>query len=154
MLKEYLHTGVIDADIKAGSRSETLEELANLLANDHKELQPARIASALSEREKIDSTGIEEGIAIPHAKVPGIKGLAVAVGRSVKGVNFGAHDKKPTRLFFVIIAPEGGSGEHIKVLARIAKLLSMKGLKEKLLSAKDAGQMYEILIGADDKLGS
>jgi len=152
MLKEFLHPGLIDPELKATSKSEVLEELSNIIANNYKELESASIAAALSERERVDSTAIEEGIAIPHTKMSQIKELIIAVGRSSKGLNFDAHDKKPTHLFFVIIAPEGGSGEHIKVLARIAKILATKGLKEKLLDAKNAEQIYKILIEADGKL--
>ncbi len=154
MLNEYLHSGLIAPDLKASSKSEVLEELSGIISNNYKDLEPVSIAAALNEREKVDSTAIEEGIAIPHTKMNQVKKLIIAVGRSVKGVDFGAHNQKPTHLFFVIIAPEGGCGEHIKVLARIAKLLSTKGLKEKLLGAKDAEQMCKTLIEADGKLVS
>ena len=110
-----------------------------------------KITASLLEREKLDSTGIENGIAIPHAKVEEINIPIIAIGRSLKGVDFGAHDKMPTKLFFVILAPAHASSEHIKVLARLAKLLQHKGLKEKLLEAFDKEGIYNAMMEVDRK---
>lgn len=152
MLENYLDKILIKPELTSTSKEEVLKELAHLITWKYKNLPPEVIESALKEREKMDSTGIEEGIAIPHAKLDGIDKLTIAVGCSKKGINFNAHDNKPTHLFFAFLAPTNATGEHMKVLARLAKLLTTHGLKEKLLEAKNIDTIYRELIAADKKL--
>lgn len=152
MLERYLNTALIRPDLSATSRDDVIREVAAVIGGGCSGLSVDKIANSLKEREDIDSTGIEEGIAIPHAKVDGLAELTVAICRSKAGVDFGAHDNRPTRLFFVLLAPIGAAGEHMKVLARMAKVLSVPGLKEKLLEAKDAEEMYRAVIKAEKEL--
>jgi mannitol/fructose-specific phosphotransferase system IIA component (Ntr-type) len=107
---------------------------------------------ALSEREYIDSTALENGVAIPHAKMEGLERPVIAIARSRKGCDFDSHDKMPTHLFFILLAPSGAFSEHIKLLARLAKVLSVKGLKEKLLEAPTLENIYMCLAEAEKKL--
>lgn len=151
MLKDYLNEDLIKAGLVSTSKESIIIELAHLISGIYKELPADVVASALSERERIDSTGLENGIAIPHAKVNGIDKILIAVGRSKSGINFNAHDNNPTHMFFVLLAPQNTSGEHIKLLARLTKILGTIGLKEKLLQVKDEKEIFKILIEADKK---
>lgn len=153
MLKDYLNISLINSSLSAASKDGALKEMAALIINNYKEIGNANaLAAALSERERIGSTAIENGIAVPHAKVSNIKSIIIAVGRSEQGIDFNSNDGKKTHLFFILLAPENAAGEHIKVLARLAKLLSAKGLKEKLLGAKNAEGIYQTLVASDGRI--
>jgi PTS system nitrogen regulatory IIA component len=153
MLKEFLKPSFIKSDLVASNKEDAISELVYLIINNIKQLDHDLLTEALNERELIDSTGIESGIAIPHAKIDGIDRLIFAIARSKKGINFDSHDKSLTHLFFVLLAPKGHATDHIKVLARLAKILTSPGIKERFMSAKDANEIYEIVVNMDVKLG-
>lgn len=152
MLNEFLKPSLIKPDLVASNKEDAISELAYLIINNIKRLDHDALTDALNEREHIDSTGIESGIAIPHAKIEGVDKLVFAIARSEKGINFDSHDKSLTHLFFVLLAPKGHSTEHIKVLARLAKILTISGIKEKFMNARDAMEIYDIVVSADSKL--
>ena len=111
------------------------------------------MAHTLLEREKLGSTGIQDGVAIPHGKFKTLPYMVVLFGRSMKGIDFQAFDNKPTHLFFVLLAPEEATSEHLKLLARLSRLLKKQSLREALLQAKDAEEIYQTLCEEDKKLG-
>jgi PTS system nitrogen regulatory IIA component len=152
MLEKYLNKSLIIPLLNATSKEEALIEIANSISASFKELNAAEITRALKEREQIGSTAIEDGVAIPHAKLEGLTQVIISVARSTSGIDFSSHDKKITSLFFVILAPFNGASEHIKLLARLAKILTLGNIKVKLLEAKNAEDMYNLLIEADKKL--
>jgi len=152
MLEKYLNIALINEDLKAADKRSLIAELAALIAKACPDLNADKIGKALEERENIDSTGVEEGVAIPHAKVDCVSELTVAVGVAKRGIDFGSHDGIPTRLFFVLLAPPNAAGEHMKVLARMAKVLSMPNVKEKLLESKSPGDIYSALVEAEKGL--
>ncbi|MBI2092413.1 MAG: PTS sugar transporter subunit IIA [Deltaproteobacteria bacterium] len=152
MLEKYLNSSAILPRLKATLKEEVLAEIANSISANFKELSAAEITKALKDREQIDSTAIEGGVAIPHAKLEGLTKVIVSVARSASGIDFSSHDKKPTSLFFVILAPFNGAAEHIKLLARLAKILTVGDIKVKLLEAKNTEEIYNLLIDADKKL--
>lgn len=149
MLERYIKISLIIPDLLSDSREGVLKEFASKVSSEFKTLGEDAILSALLEREDIGSTGIENGIAIPHAKLNGINDTIIAIGRSKKGINFASLDGKPTHLFFVLLAPLMSAGEHMKALARLAKVLASAGLKEKLLGAGNAPEIYDMLIKVD-----
>ena len=149
MLERYIKISLIIPDLLSDSREGVLKELASKASIEFKTLDEDVVLSALLEREDIGSTGIENGIAIPHAKLNDISDTFIVVGRSKKGINFASLDGKPTHLFFVLLAPSTSAGEHMKALARLAKVLASAGLKEKLLAAGSASEIYDALIKAD-----
>lgn len=151
MLEKYLNSQLVFPSVEASSKDGLLKELAEKIAGSHSEIDEGALLCALADREKLDSTAIESEIAIPHAKIDKLKEVVIAVARSKDGVNFDSHDGAPTRLFFVLLAPRGASGEHIKVLARLAKVISTKGTKEKLLEAETSKEIYDRLIEVDKK---
>lgn len=138
----------------ATKKEEVIKELAGKIAEALSEpsLKREEIASILLEREQLGSTGIQDGIAIPHGKISGLKNILIACGRSPQGIDFDAHDTKPTHLFFVLLAPEFAAGQHLKVLARISRLLKDSLFRERLMSATDEKEMYKIITEEDEKL--
>lgn len=152
MLEKYITLDKVFPELESADKQAVLTELSTLIANDLTGTDAKTIANALSIREELDSTGIESGIAIPHAKVENILDPVFCIGRSRNGVNFNSHDGKPVYLFFVLLVPTSQSGEHIKVLARLAKLLSTQGLKEKLITAVNAEEIYSLIIDYDKRI--
>ena len=109
------------------------------------------IEEALLGRERLGSTGVGESVAIPHAKLSGLKTLTACFGRSLTGVPFDAIDEKPVRLVFVLLVPENSAGVHLKALARIARLLKNSSFRDRLLMLPDQKTLYEAFIEEDAK---
>ncbi len=103
----------------------------------------------LLERERLGSTGIGGGIAIPHGKLKSLDSLLVGFGRSLKGVDFEALDGKPTHLFFLLMAPENSTGAHLQMLARISRLLKDSTFKQRLMTAADRRELYMVIANED-----
>jgi PTS system nitrogen regulatory IIA component len=146
-LREEQTVAVLGATDKAG----VLGELCASLARVQGGLDQAKLLETLLAREKLGSTGIGEGVAIPHGKLPGLGGLLAAFGRSVQGVDFQSIDGKPTHLFFVLFAPEASAGLHLKALARISRLLRSPALRKALLEADGAHAIHKLLAEEDAK---
>ena len=106
----------------------------------------------LEERERLGSTGIKDGLAIPHGKLGGLAQLTACVGLSKAGVDFGAMDKEPSRVFIVLLSPEHNSGDHLKALARISRLFSGGNLTKRLMELNDAQAVFDLLAAEDARL--
>lgn len=102
---------------------------------------------ALMEREKLGSTGIGKGIAVPHCKIAGLDSLVLAVGHVEQAIDFNAVDGAPVRLFFVVVSPESQPAAHLRCLAAISKWIQESGDAERLLELDDPEQMYHALVG-------
>jgi PTS system nitrogen regulatory IIA component len=147
-LTDILHEEAIIADLTARRKKEVLEELCSLLA-EQESLDPEPLLKVLLEREKLGSTGITDGIAIPHGKSKDINNILVAFGRSTAGVDFDSMDGEPTYLFFLILAPTNSTTIHLKVLAKISRLLKDPVLRKELNEAKDSSTIYELISKRD-----
>ena len=135
--------------LRARRRNDVIPELAEFLATRHAGVTQQDAARVLTEREKLGSTAIGGGLAIPHAKLETVRGLIACLGRSPRGIDFGSPDEKPTHFFFVIIAPEQAQGDHLKALARISRLFQSSELRARLLGAETAEGMYAIMASAE-----
>ena len=109
--------------LKARNKRDALAELAGVFAKGKIRVDPEAMLHVLLEREKLGSTGIGDGIAIPHGKIAGLDEMVVAFGRSREGIDFEAMDGKPVHLFFLLMAPENSAGQHLKALAKISRML-------------------------------
>jgi len=151
-LEEIIEEEDIIPELKAKDKIGVLEELSEVICKHEPLLKKERLVKILLEREKLGTTGIGEGIAIPHGKVDVIKRPYIAFGRSKQGVDFEAIDNKPVYLFFLLIAPENSSTLHLHILARIAKLLKNNKLRKRLMEAKSRQQIYKTIIEADKEI--
>ncbi|HPR15219.1 MAG TPA: PTS sugar transporter subunit IIA, partial [Smithella sp.] len=104
------------------------------------------IIDILKQRENLGSTGIGEGVAIPHGKISNLNDIVVAFGRSEKGIAYDSLDGKPVHLFFLLLAPENSAGQHLKILAKISKMLKDVYFRNKLIAAKSRDELYQIII--------
>jgi PTS system nitrogen regulatory IIA component len=142
---EILDQDLIIAELRATDKEEVLQELAATLASKHQEIEKDLLVRILLEREKLGSTGIGEGVAIPHGKLANIDSLLAVFGRSPQGIDFEAADGKPTKLFFLLVAPENSVGSHVKALVKISHFLKDTSFRKRLLRAKSKAELYQII---------
>ena len=150
-IAEFLREELIVPDLVSSDKEGVIGELCAALVRTQPGLQSGRLTEALLEREKLGSTGIGEGVAIPHGKLPGIPGLLAAFARSKAGVDFASIDGKPTYLFFVLFAPDNSAGLHLKALARISRLFKQPQFRQSILQAPDAAAIFRIISEEDAK---
>ncbi len=148
---EYLKPELIIENIGAKNKKEALEEFSRCIERVLG-LKSEKILHVLIEREKLGSTGIGEGVAIPHGKLHELEQLVCCFGRSREGIDFEAIDGKPVHLVFLLLAPENSAGTHLKALAKISKILKDPAFREQLIQAADAEEIYRIIKEEDDKL--
>lgn len=147
---DFIGPDDIVSEMLASEKMAAIRELALVIARRHRLDAPA-VVDVLIERERLASTGIGEGIAIPHGKLPSTSRICAVLGRSRLGVPFESIDGDAAHLFFVLVAPEQSSGLHLKALARISRLLKEGDLRQRLLNAVDAAEMYRVLGEEDAK---
>ena len=151
-LSEVLKKEAVLANLDAADKTEVLKELSSFTADYYSSLNEAKLLEVLTAREKICSTALDEGVAIPHGKLSGINGIIAVFARKKDGVNFDSLDGNPTQLFMLLLSPENSTGEHINALARISKIFKNKMTRSKLLEANSKEEIYDILIEEDEKL--
>ena len=136
----------INAHLLAKSKDEALEELINTIIRGGLKLNSSSIIDILKQRESLGSTGIGDGVAIPHGKISDLNDIVVAFGRSDEGIVYDSLDGKPVHLFFLLLAPENSAGQHLKILAKISKMLKDANFRKKLLKAGSQSELYKIII--------
>ena len=144
-LTEMLKGEFILEDLKARNKHDVLAELAAVFAKERPGFDADAVLQILLERERLGSTGIGDGIAIPHGKLPGLDEMLLSFGRSFEGIAFDAMDGKPAHLFFLLIAPENSAGLHLKALAMISRMLKDPTFRSGLLEAKGKEDLLEII---------
>lgn len=125
-------------------------ELSAIFLQSSVKFDHESVVNVLLEREKLGSTGIGDGIAIPHGKHSGLDDLMISFGRSPEGIDFDAMDGKPVHIFFLLMAPEKSTGQHLKVLAKISRMLKDGKFREDLMMAMTKDDLYRIIAQRDD----
>jgi len=149
-LDQIFKSEFLNENLLSNSKADVLAELVNVLINSGLKIDRAKAIDVLQQREKLGSTGIGDGVAIPHGKVSDLHELVVAFGRSRKGIPFDAIDGKPVHLFFLLLAPENSTGQHLKALAKISKMLKTPNFRKKLIDAKTTGDLYKAIVEQDE----
>jgi PTS system nitrogen regulatory IIA component len=137
--------------LAAETKDEALLELAAKVEERHPLLGRTEIFRVLQERERLGSTGIGDGVAIPHGKLKRTGDLVLVFGRSKKGVDFDALDGRKVHIFFLLIAPEEAFGLHLKMLGRISRILKDPAVRKALLEAPDVAAIYGIIQEQDSR---
>lgn len=150
-ITDILTPDLVIPELHGATKSDVLRELAGCLAAKFKEMSLSDLAAVLAERERLGSTAIGDGIAIPHGKIRGATKIVGAFGRHVAGVDFDSLDGGPTHLFMVLIAPEDSTSLHLKALARVSRLLKDAGFRERLLAAPGADAIYNLIVEEDGR---
>ncbi len=141
---DFLSPEAVAPSLKAVSKKQALQDLAShaarLVGRDERE-----IFDTLLQRERLGSTGIGEGIAIPHGKLPKLGGMFGMFARLEKPIDFEALDGEPVDMLFLLLAPEGAGADHLKALARVARMLREPGIHDRIRGARDASALYAVL---------
>ncbi len=146
---DALKKEVIISDLKSVDKKGVLEELAAPVSELHK-IEQTDLVNILMEREKLGSTGIGGGIGIPHGKLKNLDSLVLGFGLSRRGVDFESMDGRPTHIFFLLVTPDNSTGLHLKLLARISRILKNDPFKAKLMSAGSADDILAIIAEEDE----
>jgi fructose-specific phosphotransferase system IIA component len=148
-LMEMIREDLIFPELNSANKGEVLREMAKGMAKAIPALSEERLFQVIMERERLSSTGIGSGIALPHAKLDAVADHWVAVGRSRTGVDFEAIDSKPVHLIFLIVGPVGANETHLKALARISKFLHDTHFRDQLVTAENANGMFSAMMDKD-----
>lgn len=148
-LSEILAIDNIIPELKAKDKKGVLGELAEVIANYDANIDKGLLVKVLIEREHLGSTGIGDGVAIPHGKLSSVKQPIVSFGRSKKGLDFDSMDGQPAFLFFLLLAPENSSGVHLQVLTKIARILKSSTFRKALMEVESREEIYQTIIQTD-----
>jgi nitrogen PTS system EIIA component len=149
-ISDLLAPEAVLASLKAQTKKQLLLELA-VRAHVRTQLPEKQIFETLNERERLGTTGVGAGIAIPHGRMAGVASITGVFARLESAIDYEAVDGQPVDLIFMLLAPENAGADHLKALARVSRLLRNQQICEKLRSAQSAEALYAILI---DQTGS
>lgn len=150
-LSELFQEENIIPELKAKDKKGVLEEMVGVLVKHEPHLDKNALVHVLLERERLGSTGIGDGVAIPHGKASEVSQPRIAFGRSRKGLDFESMDGEPTHLFFLLVAPENSASIHLQALARIAKILKNSAFRKDLLEAPGRQELYRKIMQNDEE---
>lgn len=148
---EFLNDKAISANLKSTNKEGIIRELVDLLAKGEGLRNKEELVKVLLNREALGSTGIGQGVGIPHGKTNAVKRLVAAFGIAHQGINFEALDGEPVYIFFLLMAPEDSAGPHLKGLARISRLLKDKFFRESLKALTDEKAILKLIKEEDAK---
>jgi PTS system nitrogen regulatory IIA component len=151
-IEEVLEESCVIADLQGVAKRDVLIELVGVLKKSNLIKNQQEVVNVIFEREKLGSTGIGDGVAIPHGKLKGIKKIICVFGRSLQGVDFDSIDQKPAHIFFLLLAPENSASLHLKMLSRISKLLRDPSFRKRLMELNDAHDIYRSVVEEDRRI--
>jgi nitrogen PTS system EIIA component len=150
-LPEIIEENNVIPELRAKDKKGVLEELAEAISRHEPSIDKGTLVKVLVERERLGSTGIGDGVAIPHGKMNGVSRPIISFGRSKQGLDFDSMDGQPAHLFFLLIAPEDSSSVHLQVLAKIAKILKNRDFRKKLMEPGTKKELYQRIVQADEE---
>lgn len=146
---DHLKEEWVIPDLRGTDKRSVLRELASVLVEPCQAASVEELLQVLLEREKLGSTGIGEGVAIPHGRLKRLKRFFISFGRSIKGVDFDSIDGEPSRLFFLVMAPENSAVENLKLLGRIVALLKDTSFKKQLMEVVSREEIFRVISEED-----
>lgn len=144
-LSSLLKDNSVELGLKGRSKVEIINELVDIISRTSRVKSRKTLSAAIMDREKLGSTAIGNGVAVPHAKIEGIKQTALAFGRSAEGVDFNSLDGAKTHLFFILISPKDDIGAHLKILAKISHLIKDRFMVSLFKNAKSKKELLSII---------
>jgi PTS system nitrogen regulatory IIA component len=150
-IMDYLNEEWVIPNLQGTDKPSILKELSSLLVKPCQVTSVEELLQVLLDREKLGSTGIGEGIAIPHGRLKKLKNFFISFGRSLKGVDFDSIDRKPSQLFFLVMAPENSAVDNLKLLSRIVTLLKGPSFKKRLMEVPSQKELFQIIAEEDEK---
>lgn len=157
MVYEMKISEIIDRDniipeLSAKDKKGVLGELAEVISRHDPSIDKGLLVKVLVEREHLGSTGIGDGVAIPHGKLSSVRRPVISFGRSTEGLDFDSMDGQPAYLFFLLLAPENSSGVHLQVLTKIARILKSRSFRKELMQAHTKEELYQTIIMSDGEV--
>jgi len=149
-LSEIFTPNLIISYLKAQDKKGVLEELSQIITDQNPSLNKRSVLQVLLERERLGSTGIGDGIALPHGKLAELSNLLISFGRSINGLDFDSIDEQPAYLFFLLLAPENSAGMHLTALAKISRMLKDANFRQRLMGAKSRKEIYKVIMDMDE----
>ena len=143
-VSELLNPGVIIADLKGNKKEEVINELIDLFKEDSRVQDVEKVRSAVLDREKIMSTGVGKGFAIPHGKTNSITDIIAAFGKTKNPIDYDALDNQPVHLVFLLVGKDNLVSKHIKLLSRISRMMNKDDFRNRLLEAGSAEVILDI----------
>jgi len=150
-LADFLEVETVIPKLKANTKQDVIKELADNISNVYPNINNERLIEALLYREKLSSTALDSGVAVPHAKISGITEIILGFGRSLEGIIFESLDKKPTNFFITLITPEDVTGIRIQLLARISKVFRNQDLRSRLMNCDSEQAIFQTIKLEDEK---
>ena len=150
-IMDILVKDAVVLSLTAKDKNGILEEMSRSLAAAEPSVPADELLSVLIDREELQSTGIGEGVAIPHGKMAGLDRLMATFARSDDGVDFASIDGKPTQLYFMLVVPEHSGGQHLKALARISRFFRDPSFRGKLMDATSTEAIFRAIEEEDEK---
>ncbi len=150
-IMDILVRDAVVLDLTSTTKREALEEIASALAAAEPAVEAERLLAVLVDRESLQSTGIGDGVAIPHGKMPGLSRLVASFARSRQGIDFESIDGQPSQLFFLLVVPEHSGGQHLKALARISRFFRDAQFRKALLEAETREDVFRAIEEEDAK---
>ena len=151
-LNEILKAQNIKIPLEAKNKSEAIGELVNVLAASGDISDPKKVLDAVLEREATRTTGIGNGLAIPHGKCTGTKDLVMAIGKAATPIDFQSIDGRPVTIIWMLASPPDKTGPHIHALARISRLMTIDKFRHALMAAKTPQEAYDLIIAQENSL--
>jgi PTS system nitrogen regulatory IIA component len=150
-LGEALSLDRVTVHLEARDKAEALRGIARMFAVNETAINEDSVFRVLSDREALASTGVGSGVAIPHGRIGGIDGMRAAMAICPSGVDFDSVDGRPASIFVAVLAPDRHTGDHLKALARISRLLRDERVRDRLLHAADSQSALQIFIEEDER---
>ena len=151
-LSDILKPQDIKIPLEATTKTDAIAELVNLLAANGAVTDPKKVLEAVLDREATRTTGIGNGLAIPHGKCPGVSNLVMAIGKAATPIDFQAIDGRPVTLIWLLSSPPDKTGPHIHALARISRLMTIDRFRQALTTAKTPQEIYDIIVQQENSL--
>lgn len=150
-ITDFLDTSRVIPDLKGRDKNGVFKEMADWMASQDPSVDAKKLLAVLLERERVSTTAIGEGVAIPHGKMPRVKRVSGVFARSLQGVDFDSLDGGLTHLFFLLVAPEDSAADHLKALARISRLLKDTAFRARLMKEKSREEIFNTIKEEDEK---
>src|SRR5262249_20341675 len=151
-LNEILKVANIKIPLEAKTKTEAIAELVNLLASSGDVSDPKKVLDAVLEREATRTTGIGNGLAIPHGKCTGTKDLVMAIGKAATPIDFQAIDGRPVTIIWMLASPPDKTGPHIHPLARISRLMTINKVRHAMMQVKTPQEAFDLIVAQENAL--
>ncbi|HYO09731.1 MAG TPA: PTS sugar transporter subunit IIA [Tepidisphaeraceae bacterium] len=151
-LSEILKPANIKIPLEAKTKTDAIGELVQVLAGSGDITDPKKVLDAVLEREATRTTGIGNGLAIPHGKCPGTKDLVMAIGKASTPIDFQAIDGRPVTIIWMLASPQDKTGQHIHALARISRLMTIDKFRHAMMNTKTPQEAYDLIVQQENAL--